>query len=77
MRFDEWMTETRTRNAEFGRRLGTSGETIRRYRTGEREPDADTMKNIFDATDGQVTPNDWVGVGPRGDRASREEHDQQ
>lgn len=65
MRFDAWMSATNTSNAEAGRRIGCSGETVRRYRAGEREPDGETMRAIFDLTDGQVTPNDWVGVGPR------------
>jgi len=67
MRFDDWMTATRTRNAEFGRRISSSGETVRRYRAGKREPDSTAMKQIFDETAGAVTPNDWVGVGPRTD----------
>lgn len=72
MRFDDWMTETRTANSAFGQKLGVSGETVRRYRAGEREPDAKTMALIFQESGGLVTPNDWVGVGPRqGDDADQ------
>ena len=56
---------TSTPNATFGEKAGKSGETVRRYRSGEREPDTRTMAVIFDLTDGLVTPNDWAGVGPR------------
>ncbi|UZE47943.1 helix-turn-helix domain-containing protein [Rhodopseudomonas sp. P2A-2r] len=56
---------TGTSNAAFGEKVGKSGEAIRRYRAGEREPDNDTMAKIFVETAGLVTPNDWVGVGPR------------
>lgn len=65
MRFDEWMNMTNTPNAIFGKKIGTSGETVRRYRSGDREPDTATMKLIFEQTDGLVAPNDWAGVGPR------------
>ncbi len=54
---------TGTPNASLGKRLGISGEAVRRYRNGEREPDAKTMALIFDESAGLVTPNDWVGVG--------------
>jgi len=65
MRFDDWMNATRTSNAGFAEKAGTSAETVRRYRSGEREPDTKTMALIFDLTGGDVTPNDWAGVGPR------------
>ena len=65
MRFDDWMNMTNTPNPVFGRKLGVSAETIRRYRAGEREPDTKAMATIFQLTDGMVTPNDWAGVGPR------------
>jgi len=65
MRFADWMTTTKTSNATFARRAGWSSETVRRYRSGEREPDTTTMATIFDLTDGLVTPNDWAGVGHR------------
>jgi len=65
MTFDEWMLKARNSNADIGKRIGKSGEAVRRYRTGEREPDADVMTRIFELSNGEVTPNDWVGVGPR------------
>lgn len=65
MRFDDWMLKAGETNAAFGQRAGWASETVRRYRTGEREPDQKAMARIFELTDGQVTPNDWVGVGPR------------
>jgi hypothetical protein len=65
MRFDDWMIMTNTPNPSFGEKLGKSGETVRRYRTGEREPDTKVMAAIFELTNGLVTPNDWAGVGPR------------
>jgi hypothetical protein len=67
MRFDDWMNMTATPNATFGEKVSKSGETVRRYRSGEREPDTRMMALIYDLTDGLVTPNDWAGVGPRSD----------
>jgi len=71
MTLDAWLISTKTTNARFAAALGTTGESIRRYRNGEREPDAAAMARIFELTGGDVTPNDWVGVGPRSDAASQ------
>ncbi|MHC2250794.1 hypothetical protein ACVILK_000486 [Bradyrhizobium embrapense] len=73
MRFDDWMIKQRETNPSFGRKAGWSGETVRRYRAGEREPDHAAMATIFALTAGEVTPNDWVGVGPRSDDSNIEE----
>lgn len=67
MRFDDWLIKTNTGNADFGARAKWSTETTRRYRLGLREPDHEAMALIFELTGGAVTPNDWVGVGPRND----------
>ncbi len=72
MRFDDWMTKRSETNPGFGRKAGWSGETVRRYRVGEREPDQKAMAVIFALTDGEVTPNDWVGVGPRSDNSQEQ-----
>ncbi|MFC0243647.1 hypothetical protein [Rhodopseudomonas telluris] len=65
MRFADWIIYANTTNAEFARRAGWSSETVRRYRTGEREPGTAEMAAIFNLTGGLVTPNDWAGVGHR------------
>jgi len=65
MRFDDWLTKERMTNPEFGEKAGWSAERVRKYRSGEREPGRDEMATIFHVTGGEVTPNDWVGVGPR------------
>lgn len=69
MRFDDWMIREGETNPGFGEKAGWSGETVRRYRVGKREPDAGAMAVIFRLTGGEVTPNDWVGVGPRSEPA--------
>jgi hypothetical protein len=72
MRFDDWMSKTETSNAAFGLRAGWTGETVRRYRNGSRQPDLAAMATIFDLTGGLVTPNDFVGVGSRPVQAEHE-----
>lgn len=69
MTFDAWLTKAGVTNSAFAELIGKTGETVRRYRAGEREPDFDTQAMIFRLTDGAVTPNDWVGVGLRADEA--------
>lgn len=65
MTFDAWMITTKTSNAAFAKSANWSSETVRRYRSGEREPGIGEMALIFQLTDERVTPNDWAGVGPR------------
>jgi len=62
MKLDEWLTEHGLTNKEFGRRIGRSGEAVRRYRGHLRTPDMGTMPLIFRATGGQVQPNDFYNL---------------
>ncbi len=66
---DEYLREEEITNGEFGSRIGKTGEAVRRYRTGERWPDPDTMAEILAASNGRVTPNDFL----RSRRAAPEE----
>lgn len=77
MRFDDWMIATRSTNAGFGVRASVSGETVRRWRSGERDPDIAMMATIYGLTDGQVAPNDWAAVGPRTKNLGQEQHGQE
>ena len=67
------MTKAGLTNAAFGKKASWSGETVRRYRAGEREPDSKAMAEIFRLTGGDVTPNDWVGVGPRSEQSDTQQ----
>ena len=40
--------------------LGLSQSSISRIERGEQWPDKDTMQQIMDRTDGEVTPNDFM-----------------
>lgn len=65
MRFTDWLTTAKIPLSNIAKELGVSYETVRRWRSGERFPDKDIQARIFQMSCGHVTPNDWVGVGPR------------
>lgn len=60
MTLDEFLKKQKLNNAAFGRLIGVSGETIRRYRINERWPDREQMIAITEATGGEVKPNDFI-----------------
>jgi len=60
MRLSEYLEQTGTAYAEFGRRIGVkSRSTVARYASGKRVPSPKIMPRIFKATGGQVTANDF------------------
>lgn len=63
MTFNEYM---RGRcEAEIAKLIGGCTEhAVRKWRYGERRPDADTMLRIEVITEGQVTLRDWVKLPP-------------
>lgn len=64
MTLDEYLIEKELTNAAFGARIGVTGETVRRYRNGERWPDRDQWQRIIEETNGVVTPNDDCRARP-------------
>lgn len=46
--------------SEFGRRIGTSHETVRRYVSGDRTPHWRIMQKIVLVTGAKVTANDFL-----------------
>lgn len=62
MRFADWLSERDVSDAEFARRIGVTRETVRRYRTGARTPDKETMGRISAETLGAVTANDFFAT---------------
>jgi len=66
---DEWRKLEGYSFARLGALIGVSEETARRYCLPEtdahaRFPDRCTLRVIYQKTEGKVTPNDFVGVGP-------------
>jgi len=48
------------RDAEFAALIGVSVSAVQFWRTGGRMPRKAQMQSIFEATDGAVTPNDFL-----------------
>jgi transcriptional regulator with XRE-family HTH domain len=62
MTLAEWLKAKGLTNAEFGLRISRSAEAVRRYASGERIPDKETMPVIARETEGEVLPNDFFGI---------------
>lgn len=59
MTLADWLTQQNLSPSEFAVRLNKPQPTIQRYVTGKRIPEPEIMAQIIEATDGQVTPNDF------------------
>lgn len=62
MTLSEWREQEGLTRRQAAEHFGCTVEAVRRYETGERIPDRDTMPVIVDKTDGLVTPNDFFGI---------------
>lgn len=61
MRLREFLKSNNLQMAQFGEQIGTTGPTVCRI-AGGQVPRRDLMVRIYEATNGQVTPNDLVGI---------------
>jgi transcriptional regulator with XRE-family HTH domain len=66
MRLREWLEKEELSASQFAGRIGRSAEAVRRYVTGERIPDKDTMPLIVGQTGGEVMPNDFFVLSVNG-----------
>ncbi|MBB4611650.1 helix-turn-helix domain-containing protein [Sphingomonas yabuuchiae] len=64
MTLKEWLDREAMSVPQFATRIGRSAEAVRRYVSGERIPDKDTMPLIAEATQRKVTPNDFFDLTP-------------
>ena len=62
MKLDQYLSDTKTTSASFAEKLGCAVSTVTRWRNGETRPDAALALKVFEATAGQVTPNDFFDV---------------
>ena len=69
MTLSEWMTENGLDDAAAAERFGINRTTVLRLRKGEQMPSHDTVRRVFEATDGQVSPNTWYGLPTSGEAA--------
>lgn len=64
MTLKEWLSEQEVTVPQFAARIGRTSEAVRRYATGERIPDKETMPLIATETQNAVTANDFFGIAP-------------
>jgi transcriptional regulator with XRE-family HTH domain len=61
MKLDDWLKARKLTSAEFARLSGIAGkQAVHKYRHGERFPTPENLRLIHDATDGEVTANDFM-----------------
>jgi transcriptional regulator with XRE-family HTH domain len=60
MKLSEWLTLKEISDADFGVMIGRSRSAVSRLRREETQPDWETAAKIRDATNGAVTPNDFL-----------------
>lgn len=64
MTLRDWLEQEGVSVPQFASRIGRTAEAVRRYVSGERIPDKDTMPLIAHATRRKVTPNDFFDLAP-------------
>ena len=62
MQLRQWLDDNEVTNGDFGERIGRTAEAVRRYASGDRVPDRETMPKIVRETGGLVTANDFFGI---------------
>lgn len=62
MRLQEYLDQSGLTRAEFARRIGVRHITVTRYCESGRVPEASVMGKIIEATEGQVTANDFFDI---------------
>lgn len=55
-----WLADNHVTPKAFAEKIGVSGEAVRLYLLGRRMPRPEKMKDIIEATKGDVTANDFV-----------------
>lgn len=62
MKLKAWLERENLTHGEFAERIDRTAESVRRYASGERIPDRDTMPRIVRETGGAVTANDFFDL---------------
>lgn len=62
MKIDEYLKQSQTTQAMLASRVGVSVQAVSLFCLGERIPRPETMRKIYVATNGAVTPNDFYGL---------------
>lgn len=59
MRLSDFLSINGISNSDFALQIGTSKVSVGRYTSGRVVPRSEIMSKIVEATNGQVTPNDF------------------
>ena len=62
MTLGDWLKNEKVSVSDFATRIGRTAESVRRYVSGDRIPDRETMPLIVRHTDSAVTANDFFGI---------------
>lgn len=62
MKLKQWRQRQNLTLAQMGRLIGRSHVTVLRLEKGDSKPDPDTLKAIFDATNGEVSLHDFFAA---------------
>ena len=63
MKLEEWKNKKGISNTELSKALNITVTAVVRYLKGQRIPEANIMKRIFEFTKGRVQPNDFYDLG--------------
>jgi transcriptional regulator with XRE-family HTH domain len=69
MKLAVWFSLQKIRREDFARQIGVSIPSVTRYMNGTRFPSAGVFVKIAKATDGAVTPNDFLLPAPKDEAA--------
>lgn len=59
MKLADFLRTKEIKAADFARQIGVSRQNVSRWALGNVIPRPDEMRRIIEATDGEVTPNDF------------------
>jgi transcriptional regulator with XRE-family HTH domain len=67
MKLKDYLIGKKLTLEQFASVIGVEPAAVSRYASGARYPRRDIMRRIVDATDGQVSPNDFLDAPPDGE----------
>lgn len=59
---ETWLKKNELSQHQFAKLIGTRAAVVNRYILGQRTPDSSFMAKIFEATKGEVQPNDFYDL---------------
>lgn len=60
MQLASYLTLRGISDSDFAERIGVKRQSLHRYKTGERFPERSVLQKIAEATNGEVTANDFM-----------------